>query len=535
MTIDTSAVRTSTVNPSSVNTSTVNASSVNTSPVNASSVDTSSAGAPDVVVIGGGTGGYSTALRAAALGLDVVLVERDKVGGTCLHRGCIPSKALLHAAELVDGITEARERWGVKATLDSVDWSALVATRDDIVARNHQGVEAHLAHAGVRVVRGSARLTGPRTVRVEATGRIEATGRVEGMGRVEGTRADFVPGVHDLTARRGIVLATGSRPRTLPGLAPDGRRVVTSDDALFAPGLPASVLVLGGGAIGVEYASFHRSMGAEVTLVEAADRIVPSEDADVSRYLTRGLRKRGIDVLAGARLLDATVLENGVRARVRTARDETRTVEAERLLVAVGRTPVTDGLDLAAAGLAADERGFVVPADWARLETAVPGIHVVGDLLPPPSPGLAHASFAEGLLVAETLAGRVSAPVDHRAVPRVTYSSPQTAAVGLSEAEARARGHEVDVNAMPLTAVAKGMVHGLGGLVKVVTEAGGGQVLGVHLVGPNVSEMIAESQLIVGWDAEPADVARHVHAHPTLSEAVGEVFLTLAGRGLHQR
>ncbi|MEV5319504.1 dihydrolipoyl dehydrogenase [Streptomyces sp. NPDC052687] len=463
----------------------------------------------DVIVIGGGTGGYSTALRAAALGLEVVLVERDKVGGTCLHRGCIPSKAMLHAAELVDGIAEARERWGVKATLEAVDWPALVATRDGIVARNHRGVEAHLAHAGVRVVRGSARLTGARSVRVD--------------------------GVRDLAARRGIVLATGSRPRTLPGLTPDGRRVVTSDDALFVPALPDSVLVLGGGAIGVEYASFHRSMGARVTLVEAADRILPLEDADVSRHVTRGLKKRGIDVRAGARLLDAQVVADGVRARVRTARGEVRAVEAERLLVAVGRVPVTDHLDLAAAGLAADERGFVVPADWGQLETAVPGVHVVGDLLPPPSPGLAHASFAEGLLVAETLAGVASAPVDYAAVPRVTYSSPQTASVGLSEAEARARGHEVAVNTMPLTAVAKGMVHGQGGTVKVVAEAGGGRVLGVHLVGPHVSEMIAESQLIVGWDAEPADVARHVHAHPTLSEAVGEAFLTLAGRGLHQQ
>jgi dihydrolipoamide dehydrogenase len=474
---------------------------------------------PDVIVIGGGTGGYGTALRAAALGLTVVLVERDKVGGTCLHRGCIPSKAMLHAAELIDGIAEARERWGVKATLDDVDWTALVATRDDIVARNHRGVEAHLAHAGVQVVKGSARLTGARGVRVE--------GVPDGSVRIGA--------VQDFTVRRGIVLATGSRPRTLPGLVPDGRRVVTSDDALFAPGLPASVLVLGGGAIGVEYASFHRSLGAEVTLVEAADRIVPLEDSDVSRHLTRGLKKRGIDVQTGARLLDADVLDDGVRARVRTTRGEIRTVEAERLLVAVGRAPVTEELGLAAAGLTADERGFVAPADWTRLETAVPGVHVVGDLLPPPSLGLAHASFAEGLLVAETLAGVPSMPVDYAAVPRVTYSSPQTASVGLSEAEARAREHEVDVNTMPLTAVAKGMVHGQGGMVKIVTEKDGGQVLGVHLVGPHVSEMIAESQLIVGWDAQPSDVARHVHAHPTLSEAVGEAFLTLAGRGLHQQ
>ncbi|MBD0747902.1 dihydrolipoyl dehydrogenase [Streptomyces sp. CBMA152] len=462
----------------------------------------------DVIVIGGGTGGYSTALRAAALGLTVVLAERDKVGGTCLHRGCIPSKAMLHAAELVDGIAEARERWGVKATLDSVDWSALVATRDDIVSRNHKGVESHLSHARVQVVRGSARLTGKRTVSVDGHGAF--------------------------TARRGIVLATGSRPRMLPGLEADGRRVVTSDDALFAPGLPQSVLVLGGGAIGVEYASFHRSMGADVTLVEAAARLVPLEDTDVSRHLARGLKKRGIDVQTGARFLSAELLEKGIRATVRTSRGETRTIEAERLLVAVGRAPVTDGLGLAAAGLTTDEQGFVAPADWARLETPVPGIHVVGDLLPPPSLGLAHASFAEGLLVAETLAGLTSPPVDYAAVPRVTYSSPQTASVGLTEADARNRGHDVVVNTMPLTAVAKGMVHGQGGVVKVVAERDG-QVLGVHLVGPNVSEMIAESQLIVGWDAEPSDVARHIHAHPTLSEAVGETFLTLAGRGLHQQ
>ncbi|TXS07236.1 dihydrolipoyl dehydrogenase [Streptomyces sp. col6] len=465
-------------------------------------------GEADVVVIGGGTGGYSTALRAAGVGLSVVLAERDKVGGTCLHRGCIPSKAMLHAAELVDGIAEARERWGVKAVLESVDWPALVATRDDIVTRNHRGVEAHLAHANVHVVAGSAELTGPRGVRVEGYG--------------------------EVTARRGIVLATGSRPRMLPGLTADGRRVVTSDDALFAPGLPDSVLVLGGGAIGVEYASLHRSMGARVTLVEAADRLVPLEDADVSRHLTRGLKKRGIDVRAGTRLLEAVVLDDGVRATLRTSRGETRTVEAQRLLVAVGRVPVTDGLGLAAAGLATDERGFVAPADWSRLETPVPGIHVVGDLLPPPSLGLAHASFAEGLLVAETLAGRRSAPVDYDAVPRVTYSAPQTAAVGLSEAAARDAGFDVVVNTMPLTAVAKGMVHGQGGMVKVVAERDG-RVLGVHLVGPHVSEMIAESQLIVGWDAEPFDVAQHIHPHPTLSEAVGESFLTLAGRGLHQQ
>lgn len=468
----------------------------------------------DVIVVGGGTGGYSTALRAAHLGLDVTLIERDLVGGTCLHRGCVPSKAMLHAAELLDGVSEARERWGVKATVDSVDWEALAATRDDIVARNHRGVEGQLSGAGVAVVRGTATLAGPRRVDVA---------RAAGAGPQR------------WTARRGVVLATGSRPRTLPGLEPDGRTVVTSDDALFAPGLPRSVLVLGGGAIGVEYASLHRSMGADVTLVEAAQRLLPLEDEDTSRQLTRALKKRGITVLTGARLREAHRAGPGIEARVQPARGDETVLTTERLLVAVGRAPVTDGLGLAAAGLATDERGHLPPARWATLETATAGIHVVGDLLPPPSLGLAHASFAEGLVVAEALAGRATRPVDYAAVPRVTYSSPQTASVGLSEAEARAAGHDVRANVMPLTATAKGMVHGQGGMVKVVAEQDAeGRVLGVHLVGPHVSEMIAESQLAVAWDASPADIAQHIHPHPTLSEAVGEAFLTLAGRGLHQ-
>lgn len=486
----------------------------------------------DVIVIGGGTGGYSTALRAASLGLDVTLVERDLIGGTCLHRGCVPSKAMLHAAELVDGVAEARERWGVKATLDSVDWSALTATRDDIVTRNHKGVESQLARAGVHVVRGAARLTGPRTVHVDAA-------PLAGVPAGDpGDPAGGSPG-GTWRAARGIVLATGSRPRTLPGLEPDGRSVVTSDDALFAPGLPGSVLVLGGGAIGVEYASFHRSMGADVTLVEAADRLLPLEDEDVSRQMTRALRKRGITVLAGARVTGAErgADGGGVRVAVNAPRGGPAggALTVERLLVAVGRTPVTDGLGLGAAGVATDERGYVPPASWTTLETPVRGIHVVGDLLPPPSLGLAHASFAEGLLVAETLAGRAPRPVDYTAVPRVTYSSPQTASVGLTEAQARAAVGEVAVNTLPLTATAKGMVHGQGGMVKVVTEpTPEGRVLGVHLVGPHVSEMIAESQLAVAWDASAADIAQHIHPHPTLSEAVGEVFLSLAGRALHQ-
>ena len=457
----------------------------------------------DVIVIGGGTGGYSTALRAAALGLDVLLAERDLIGGTCLHRGCIPSKAMLHAAELVDGIAEARERWGVKAVVDGIDWSALTATRDDIVTRNHRGVEGHLAHAGVRVLRAAARLTGPRTV---------------------------TAGGAAYTARRGIVLATGSTPRLLPGLVPDGHRVVTSDDALFAPGLPESVLVLGGGAIGVEYASLHRSMGARVVLVEAADRLLPLEDPDVSRQLTRGLKKRGIEVRTGALLTGTEVYEGGVRATVKApGRGGESTLDVARLLVAVGRVPVTDGLGLAAAGLETDARGYVAPADWSRLETAVPGIHVVGDLLPPPSLGLAHASFAEGLLVAETLAGGSPQPLDYAAVPRVTYSSPQTASVGLTEQQAEEQGIRYVTAIQEYGSIAYGWaMEDADHFAKLLADPDTGQLLGAHLIGPQASSLIQPLIQAMSFGLPAHQMARGQYwIHPAMAELVENALLAL--------
>jgi dihydrolipoamide dehydrogenase len=339
-------------------------------------------------------------------------------------------------------------------------------------------------------------------------------------------------GVVELRARRGLVVATGSRPRELPGSPSDGEVILTSDDATRSTRVPGSVLIVGAGAIGVEFATFYRAFGAQVTVVEALDTVLPGEDPDVSQEMARALRRKGITVHVASQLADVERRAPGISALVRDARGETR-VEAEVLLVAIGRVPVTDGAGLEELGIALD-RGYVVPADWGRLETNVPGVHVVGDLLAPPSLALAHASFAEGLLVAETLAGLSPAPIDYAGVPRATYSLPEAASVGLSEPAARARGLDVVVNRMPLGAVAKGLIYGQGGMVKLVAEKDG-PVVGVHLVGPHVTELIAEGMLITNWEALPREVAEWIHPHPSLSEAIGEAHLTLAGRRLHQQ
>jgi dihydrolipoamide dehydrogenase len=459
----------------------------------------------DLVILGGGTGGYSAALRGAGLGLTVALVEKDKVGGTCLHRGCIPTKALLHAGELADGVREAAERWGIKAAIESIDYSATVANREDVVTKNFKGLESHLKKLKVEIISATGRVTGPRQV------------DVEGFGQ--------------LTAERALVLASGSTPKSLQGLEIDGRRVITSDDALALDYLPKSVIVLGAGAVGVEFASFWRSMGAEVTVVEILPGLVPLEDEDIQRELARAFRRRGINVMVDTKLEDAKVGDDEVTVTV-TNQGKTSDVSAELLLVATGRGPVTDGLGYQEIGVQLD-RGYVVPANWDTLETAAGGVYAVGDLLPPPSLALAHASFAEGMLVAELAAGQASPPIDYTGVPRVTYCSPEVASVGLTEKQARERGDEVITNRFPFNGVARGMMYGLGGIVKLVA-AKDGPVLGVHLIGARVTELIAEAMLVYNWEALPADVAQFIHPHPTLSEAVGEAYLTLAGRPLHQ-
>ncbi|WP_123389570.1 dihydrolipoyl dehydrogenase [Nocardioides aurantiacus] len=449
----------------------------------------------DVVVLGAGSGGYACALRAAQLGLSVALVEKDKVGGTCLHVGCIPTKALLHAAEVADS-ARGSEQFGVRATLESIDMAGVNAYKDGVVSRLHQGLTGLVSSRGITVVQGTGRLTGPRTVEVDG--------------------ASY--------SGRSVVLASGSFSRTLPGVEADGTRVLTSEQALGLTEVPRSVVVLGGGVIGVEFASVWRSFGAEVTVLEALPHLVPSEDEQSSKALERAFRKRGIRFHLGTRVESVEATDAGVLVTVEGG----ATHEADLLLVAVGRGPVTDGLGYAEQGVTL-ERGFVVTDE--RCRTSVEGVYAVGDIVP--GLQLAHRGFAQGVLVAEQIAGLDPRPVEESTIPRVTYSEPEVASVGLTEAQARERhGDEVETLTYDLAGNGKSQILRTQGFVKLVRRTDG-PVLGVHLVGSRVGELIGEAQLIVGWDAHPEDVAPFLHAHPTQDEALGEAHLALAGKPLH--
>ncbi|MBA8794413.1 dihydrolipoamide dehydrogenase [Friedmanniella endophytica] len=459
---------------------------------------------PDLIVLGGGSGGYACALRAAELGLAVTLVEKDKVGGTCLHRGCIPTKAWLHAAEVADTVRES-ERFGIGAALTGVDVPALRRYADGVVSRLHKGLTGLVRSRRVTVVEGSGELLAP-----------EADGR-------PGVRVDG----RELRAS-AVVLATGSQPRLVPGLELDDR-VLTSDQALRLERLPGSALVLGGGVIGVEFASAWRSLGVEVTVVEALPRLLPAEDPASSAAIERAYRKRGIDVRTGSAMAGLERTADGVRLTLESG----QSVEAELLLVAVGRGPVSDGLGYAEAGVALN-RGYVETDE--RLATGVAGVWAVGDLVF--GPQLAHRGFAHGIFVAEEVAraaGRdlpAPNPVRDESVPRVTYSSPEVASVGLSEAEARERHGDVRTLTYDLAGNGKSQILRTQGFVKLVALPDG-PVVGVHLVGDRVGELISEGQLIVDWAALPGEVADLLHPHPTQSEALGEAHLALAGKPLH--
>ncbi|SHN42361.1 dihydrolipoyl dehydrogenase [Cryptosporangium aurantiacum] len=448
----------------------------------------------DIVVLGGGSGGYSCALRAAELGLSVVLVERDKLGGTCLHRGCIPTKALLHAGEVADTTRDAA-RFGIKAEFYGVDLAAVLAYQDSVVSKMYRGLTGLVNSRGVTVVHGTGRLTSPTTVQV-------------GSETYEG---------------RHVVLATGSVPSTLPGLEIDGRRVLTSDHALRLEEVPGSAVILGGGVIGVEFASAWRSLGADVTIVEALPRLLPTEEESSSHRLERAFRRRGIGFRTGTRFVSAEPSETGVRVVL----SDDSALDADVLLVAVGRAPVSADLGYPDAGVAM-ERGHVLVDELCR--TNVPTISAVGDLIP--TPQLAHVGFAEGILVAERVAGLPVTPIDYAGVPRVTYSEPEVASVGLTTEQARARGYEIEEVQYDLAGNGKATILRAAGAVTVL-RAKDGPVLGVHLVGSRMGELAAEAQLIYNWEAFPEDVAPLLHPHPTQSEALGEAHLALAGKPLH--
>jgi dihydrolipoamide dehydrogenase len=450
----------------------------------------------DIVILGAGSGGYACALRASQLGLSVALVEKAKLGGTCLHVGCVPTKALLHAAEVADATREAGS-FGVQATFEGIDMPGVNAYKDGVVGRLFKGLTGLVNGRGVTMVEGEGRLVAPNAVEV-------------GGRRLTGGK---------------VVLASGSYSRTLPGLEPDGVKILTSEHALALESVPASAIVLGGGVIGVEFASIWRSFGAEVTVVEALPRLVPAEDEAISKVLERVFRKRGIKAVTGKPFEKAALRDNGVAI---TLADGTE-LEAEVLLVAVGRGPVTAGLGYEEQGVAMD-RGFVLADE--RLRTNVEGVYAVGDIVP--GLQLAHRGFQQGIFVAEDIAGLAPRPIDESGIPRVTYCDPEIASVGLTEAAAAEKFGADNIESLTydLGGNGKSQILKTAGFVKLVREKDG-PVVGVHMVGARVGEQIGEAQLIVNWEAHPEDVAPLIHAHPTQNEALGEAHLALAGKPLH--
>lgn len=464
----------------------------------------------DVVILGGGNGGYSAAFRAVSLGLSVAMVEMDKVGGTCLHRGCIPTKAMLHSAELVDEIRHAGD-FGVLVGEPQVDWGKVLNFKDGVVAQMYRGLSGLVKKKKIQLVEGRGRISDARTVTVETDA---------------GPRA--------LTASKGLVLATGSYPRDLPFIAADGDKVQNSNHGLVAQDIPSSVVVVGGNYIGLEFASIYRSFGAEVDVVEMLDRIAPAEDGDISEALVKLLARRGIRFHLGVTVTGARTTDAGIEVQISKGESQ-ETLSAERMFVAIGRAPRTDDMGLEDAGVDVD-RGYIVVDGSFR--TSVEGVYAIGDAVHVSDadtmhPQLAHVAFIEGIKVAERLAGDDPTPVDYLQIPHVIYCQPEVAAVGLTEQRAREKGLDVETERYPFSANARALMLGGGqGFVKTVAEKGGA-ILGVHIVGPRASDMISEAMLTTAWEAYPSELAELIHPHPTLSEVVGETFLELAGKPLH--
>jgi dihydrolipoamide dehydrogenase len=450
----------------------------------------------DIVILGAGSGGYAAAIRAAELNLSVALIDKAELGGTCLHRGCIPTKALLHAAEIAEQTRES-EQFGVKADLIGIDMAGVNAYKDGVVSRLYKGLQGLLKQERITIVAGEGKLVAKDTVEVNGK---RYTGR-------------------------NVILASGSYARSVPGLEVDGKRVITSEHALKLDRVPSSAIVLGGGVIGVEFASVWKSFGADVTIIEALPRLVAAEDADISKQLERAFRKRKINFKVGKPVEKVEHTENGVKATIAGG----ETVEAEILLVAVGRGPTTAGLGYEEQGVTLD-RGFVITNE--RLHTGVGNVYAVGDIVP--GLQLAHRGFAQGIFVAEEIAGLNPAAIDETGIPRITYSDPEVASMGLTEAKAKEKYGDDKVSTFNynLGGNGKSQILKTQGFVKLVRVADG-PVVGVHMIGARMGELVGEAQLIYNWEAFPEEVAQLVHAHPTQSEALGEAFLALAGKPLH--
>jgi dihydrolipoamide dehydrogenase len=448
----------------------------------------------DLVILGSGSGGYAAALRAAQLGLSVALIERDKLGGTCLHYGCVPTKALLHSAEVAD-TTKESAKFGINATFQNIDMVQVNKYRDSIVDKLYKGLTGLVASKNITSVQGEGRLTGPKSITV-------------GTEVYTGTN---------------VILATGSVAKTL-GVEIKGR-VITSNQVLQMDWVPAKVAILGGGVIGVEFASIWRSFGAEVTIIEGLDRLVPNEDPSMSKGLERAFKKRGMELKLGNKFSEVTQDETGVVVTLENG----DSVAADLLLVAVGRGPNATGFGFEEQGITMD-RGFVLTDE--RLQTNLPGVFAVGDMTP--GLQLAHRGFMQGIFVAEEIAGLKPVVVDEMGIPRVTYCEPEIASVGLTEAQAKEKfgADKISIYEYNLAGNGKSNILATAGVIKLIREVDG-PVIGFHMIGSRAGEQIGEAQLIINWEAYPEDVAPLIHAHPTMNEAIGEAHLALAGKPLH--
>jgi dihydrolipoamide dehydrogenase len=458
----------------------------------------------DVTVIGAGPGGYVAAIRAAQLGLKVALVEKEHLGGVCLNWGCIPTKALLRNAEVISLLGQGRE-FGFTLSGFEADFAAAVDRSRKVSERLVKGVGALMRKNNIDVLTGNGVLTSPNSVRVSLP---------------DGGTQSLQTG--------NVIVATGGRARNIPGISPDGERVLTYREAIVLRELPASVVVVGAGPIGMEFAHIWQTYGAEVTVVEMLPRALPLEDKEVSAVIERAFKRRKVKLLTGTRVQGLTTTASGVEVRLASDTGE-RVLQADRALIAIGVQPNSDGLGLEAIGVRV-ERGAVVVDGSMR--TNVPGVYAIGDVTG--KLALAHVASAQGILAAETIAGAETRALDYEAMPRCTYCQPQVASFGLSEAEATERGHEIKVGRFPFLASGKAL--GLGerdGFAKIVADAVTGEILGAHLVGPEVTELLPELVLARAWELTPEEIARSVHAHPTLSEAIMEAAHGVFGSTIH--
>ena len=452
---------------------------------------------PDVVILGGGMGGYPAAIRAAQLGLKVTLVEADKLGGTCLHIGCIPTKALLESSELYHRVSARGKEFGVDADKVTFDYPRIAARRDAVVSQLYKGVQYLMKKNKIEVVAGSGRLRDRGTVEV---------------------------GGKQLKAKN-LIVATGSVVKPLPGIEFDGELIISSDNATLSTSIPESICIIGAGAVGVEFATLYSQLGVKVTLLEGLDRLVPLEDEEISKEMLSAFKKAGIDCRLSTKVKGAKKARGGVS--VDTEQGE---VWANQLLVAVGRAPRSKDIGLAQAGVELHPNGFIKVDEWMR--TSVESIHAIGDVV-----GgylLAHAAAHEGMTAVEDIANQRVAPMDQELVTRCTYSHPQIASVGLSEHQAKEKGHDVKVGRFPFSALGRAIIHGeTGGFAKLVADAKTGRLLGAHIVGPNATELIAEPALTQLFQGDAWELGRNIHPHPTLSEAVMEAAMAVDGHAIH--